>query len=178
MSGQHLLNPIAFSQLSLVLVDPVPGAVCLSYMAQSDMLDHNPGRARVFDAVFLAFSNDACSSPCGVLSHLLPFCHVAVVGRDRVAVSQLHFQLKNCTLARHAFRVVHGFLKSGGDIQSSAKHSARIASRPCDVEPNLLDVQSCLQRRPTSTRADRTSTDLRPSVHRTGSSTFASGRTI
>jgi len=113
------------------------------------MLDHNPGRARVFDAFFLAFSNDACSSPCGVISHLLPFCHVAVVGRRHpVALSQLHFQLKNCTLARHAFRVVHGFLKSGGDIQSSAKHSARIASRPCDVETNLLDVYSCLQRRP------------------------------
>jgi hypothetical protein len=48
-------------------------------MAQSDILDHNPGRARVIDALFLAISNDAFSSPRRVISHVLPICLVSDV---------------------------------------------------------------------------------------------------
>ena len=73
--------------VQLSLVDPVPGAVCLPCMAQRDILDQNPGMARVFDAVFLDFCNDAFSSPRRVISHILPFCLVSVVLISDTAVT-------------------------------------------------------------------------------------------
>jgi hypothetical protein len=130
-------NLTFFSQLSFI--DLVPGAVCLPCVAKSNILDHNPGRARVLDAIFLAFSNDVFSSPRRVISHILPICLVSVVGRDDVAPSQFHAQLENCTLARHGFRILECFLQRGGDIQSSAKRLARVASRLFDIEAILLD---------------------------------------
>jgi hypothetical protein len=52
-------------------------------MAQRDILDPDPGRARAFDAVFIALSNDALRSPRKVISHLLPILPVANAGCER-----------------------------------------------------------------------------------------------
>jgi hypothetical protein len=115
------------------------------------ILDHNPVRARVFDPVFSAFSNDAWTSKRRVTSHFLPLGQVStktVIRSHVVAPSQLHPQMENCTLTFHAFRIVEGFLPRGGDMQPWAKRHAPVASRPFDVEINLLDVHRGFQRRP------------------------------
>jgi hypothetical protein len=60
-------------------------------VAKRDIPYRNPGMARVFEAVFLAFSNDAWTRIRRVISHLLLICQVAVVtvfGSHVVALSR------------------------------------------------------------------------------------------